>query len=356
MPDARPADGMAARNLFPSKIAIPAPMAQGRRNLSKRSQDWRWSSPDSVRRSRRAPDAASNRLYALRRKSAPYVFLAPYVLVAGCFFLYPLINAAILTFYQTNGPKSRLFVGLSNFIFVLGDPELYTALKNTTIYAIFSIFLQLPLSLGLALLLNAREDRLKGFFRLVIFSPHLVGPVFVGVLFGVLFTPHYGLFNQTLQALAGWGLDQRWLEQPELIMPALIVTSLWMYVGFNMIYFLAALQNVDPNLVEAARIDGANAFQVFWNVTIPAIKPVAAFVVIMSTIGSFQLFELPYTLLKGTYGPKNAGLTMVGYLYKNAFESGDLGTGAAIGWLLAFIIFLISLAQIRVSGALRKEA
>jgi len=164
------------------------------------------------------------------------------------------------------------------------------------------------------------------------------------------------LFNQTLQALAGWGLDQRWLEQPELIMPALIVTSLWMYVGFNMIYFLAALQNVDPNLVEAARIDGANAFQVFWNVTIPAIKPVAAFVVIMSTIGSFQLFELPYTLLKGTYGPKNAGLTMVGYLYKNAFESGDLGTGAAIGWLLAFIIFLISLAQIRVSGALRKEA
>jgi len=284
----------------------------------------------------------------------PFLFLAPYFAITCVFFLYPFVNAVILAFMQTNGPRSRIFVGLDNFIFILSDPTFYIALKNTTIYAIFSVLLQLPLSLGLALLLNTRKDRLKGFFRLVIFSPHLVGQIFVGVLFGVLFTPRYGLFNKALQALFGWGLEEQWLENPQLVMPALVLTSLWMYVGFNMIYFLAALQNVEESLVEAARIDGAGPWQVFLHVTLPSIKPVATFVVIMSTIGSYQLFELPYALLEG-YGPQNSGMTMVGYLYSTAFESGDLGTGSAIGWLLAVIIFIISLAQIKVSGTMRKD-
>ena len=245
--------------------------------------------------------------------------------------------------------------GLSNFLFILRDSEFYTALRNTTVFAVFSVFLQLPLSLGLALLLNSRHDRMKGFFRLVLFSPHLVGQIFVGVIFSVIFVPRYGLFNRFLQALIGWGLEERWLENPALVMPALIVTSLWMYVGFNMIYFLAALQNVDRTLVEAAQIDGAGPWHVFRHVTVPAIKPVATFVVIMSTIGSFQLFELPYALLRGSFGPKNSGLTIVGYLYNSAFNAGDLGTGSAVGWILALIIFVISLAQIKVSGTMRTE-
>ncbi len=283
----------------------------------------------------------------------PYAFVAPYVLVTLAFFVYPVLKATVLAFYQTNGARSEVFVGFGNFAFILSDPDFYTALKNTTVYAIFSIGLQLPLSLGLALMLNTRKDRLKGFFRLILFSPHLVGQIFVGVLFSVLFTPRYGMFNQFVHALTGWGLDQRWLENSSLVMPALVLTSLWMYVGFNMIYFLAALQNVDDALVDAARIDGANAWQVFWAVTFPAIKPVATFVVIMSTIGSYQLFELPFALLQGN-GPKNSGLTIVGYLYQYAFDSGDLGTGAAIGWLLVLVIFVISMIQLRVSGTLKE--
>jgi len=283
------------------------------------------------------------------------IFLAPYLVITACFFLYPFINAIILAFYQTNGARSRAFVGLANFAFILTDPDFFTALKNTTVFAFFSIFLQLPLSLGLALLLNTRGDRLKGFFRLLLFSPHLAGPIFVGVIFSVIFVPRYGLFNRLLQALVGWGLEERWLENPALVMPAIIVTALWMYVGFNMIYFLAALQNVNRQLVEAALIDGAGPWQIFRHVTLPAIKPVATFVVIMSTIGSYQLFELPYALLRGGFGPKNAGLTIVGYLYNSAFNLGDLGTGSAVGWILALIIFLISLAQIRVSGTLRAD-
>jgi ABC-type sugar transport system permease subunit len=282
---------------------------------------------------------------------APYLFLLPYVLTTSVFFLYPLIYATILAFYQTNGPSRKAFVGWSNFLFVLKDPDFHQAVWNTTVFAAFSIGLQLPLSLGLAMLLNSKNDRLKGFFRLAIFSPNLVGQVFVGVLFSVLFTPRYGLFNRFLQTLIGWGLEQEWLGNPKLVMPAIILASLWMYVGFNMIYFLAALQNVDQGLVEAAKIDGAGPFGIFWNVIVPSIIPVATFVVVTSTIGSYQLFELPYTLLQnngGGYGPQGSGRTIVGYLYGYVTD-GDLGTAAAVGWLLTFIILAISLIQIRLS-------
>lgn len=298
--------------------------------------------------------------WKLRNKTAPYLFLLPYFLVTAVFFLYPLFYATVLAFHQTAGPARRAFVGLDNFAFILKDPDFHIAVWNTTVFTICSICLQLPLSLGLALLLNARRDKLKGFFRLAIFSPNLVGQVFVGILFIMLFTPRYGLFNQFLHALIGKPLglellELNWRQVPSLVMPAIVIASLWLWVGFNMIYFLAALQNVDQNLVEAARIDGAGPWSVFLHVTLPAIAPVTTFVVVTSTIGSFQLFELPYTLLEQNFGPKNSGLTIVGYLYNQGFNTGDLGMGAAVGWLLTFIILIVSLIQIRISGTMRKD-
>src|SRR3954471_10729298 len=283
----------------------------------------------------------------------PYLFLSPYYLIAAVFFLYPICYGAILAFCQTNGARSRTFVGLDNFHFIFRDSDFWISVRNTVTFTICSIALQLPLSLGLALLLNKRQGRSRAFFRLAIFAPNLVGQVFVGILFSMLFTARYGLFNRFVHALIGWGLEQQWLADPSLVMPAIVIAAMWMYVGFNMIYFLAALQNVDQSLVEAARIDGAGPWNVFRNVTIPAIAPVATFVVVTSTIGSYQLFELPYTLLQG-FGPKNSGLTVVGYLY-NYIDAGDLGSGAAVGWLLTFIILIISLVQIRLSGTMRNE-
>ncbi len=263
-----------------------------------------------------------------------------------------LFNAGILAFYQTNGPASRAFVGFDNFRFLLTDPVFYKALRNTTVFALCSVFLQLPLSLGVALLLNSGKDKLKSFFRLVLFSPNLVGQIFVGILFSVLFTPRYGLINRFVQALFGWGLEEQWLGNPALVMPAIVLTALWVYVGFNMIYFLAALQSVDKSLEEAARIDGANQFQVFWNVTLPSMRHVVVFVVVTSIIGSYQLFELPLALLPQSNGrgPDNAGLTVISYLYDVGFNSGDLGLGSAVGWVVALIIFGISVLQIRLSG------
>ncbi len=285
----------------------------------------------------------------LARRLAPFWLLAPYIAITLVFFIVPLLDAIGIAFYQTNGARSRVWVGLDNFSFVLADPDFHKALINTAVFTLGSLFIQLPLALGLALLLQNGKGRVTRIARLIIFSPHLVGQVFVGILFSVLFMPRFGLINQGIQSLAGWGLEERWLGDPTLVMPALILTSLWMYVGFNMIYFLAALQNVDKELVEAARLDGAGPWQVFLHVVVPAIKPVMIFVILTSTIGSFQIFELPFTLLRGN-GPDNAGLTIVGYLYQTAFTAGDLGTGAAVGWILAFIIFLVGLVQIRLAG------
>ena len=283
---------------------------------------------------------------------AAYGFLLPYFIVTAIFYLYPFIYSIVLAFFQTNGPKAKEFIGFDNFLFIIKDKFFYKALLNTGIFAFFSIFLQLPLSLGLAMLLNTgSNNKIKNFFRFLIFSPQLVGQIFVGVMFTVLLVPRYGLFNQFIHSLFGWGLENRWLENPNLVMPALVIISLWMYVGFNMIYFLAALQNVPKSLLEAAKIDGANPFQSFIHVTIPAIKPVMLFVVVMSTIGSFQLFELPYALLRHSSGagPNESGLTIVTYMYNHAFTSGDLGLGSAIGWVLTFIIFIFSYVQLKIS-------
>ena len=287
-----------------------------------------------------------------RHPVAPWMFLAPYLLYAAVFFVYPLLYAGWLAFHQTDGPHTAIFVGLDNFKFIFTDSMFWKAMSNTTIYAIASICIQLPISLGLAMLLNNSNSRMKGAFRLMIFSPNLVGQIFVGVMFAVIFTPHYGLFNKGLDALVGWGLEKQWLADPNLLLPALIIISLWMYVGYNMIYFLAGLQSVDKQLVEAAQIDGASSWQTFLHITLPQIKPIAIFVVIMSTIGSYQLFELPFALMKGEgFGPNNAAMTVVGYLYEWGFNNGDLGTAAAIGWILAAIIFVISIFQLKVTHA-----
>ncbi|HWP06301.1 MAG TPA: sugar ABC transporter permease [Polyangiaceae bacterium] len=287
-----------------------------------------------------------------QRGLAPYLFLAPYLVVLLVFTLYPLANAAVLAFQQTNGPATRAFVGFDNFRFIFSDPTFYQALKNTTIFAACSVLVQLPLSMGLALLLNEGKGRARALLRLVLFSPNLVGQIFVGVLFSVLFTARYGLVNRFLQALFGWGLEKQWLQDPALVMPAIIIAALWLYVGFNMIYFLAALQSVDKTLEEAARVDGATRLQVFWNVTLPSMRHVVVFVVVTSLIGSYQLFELPLALLSSSNGrgPDNAGLTVITYLYDVGFVTGDLGLGSAVGWVIAIIIFTLSLLQIRFSG------
>ncbi len=274
----------------------------------------------------------------------PYLFLAPFLGVFVAFTAYPLLQSLLLSTQQTYGPKSSLFVGLENVRDLATDPTFWKAVKNTILYTAGSLFIQLPMSLSLALVLNLPWLRGRAFFRLVIFSPSLVGIAFVAILFTPIFAKNTGLLNVLLSRLySGFNPEFGWID--EYVLWGLIVASLWMYVGFNMVYFLAALQNIDQNLVEAARIDGAGAWSRFWHITVPAIRPIASFIILLSIIGSFQLFELPYVLLNFSGGPGNAGLTVVTYLYQVGFEAGDLGYACTIGWCLSLLLMIVAIGQ-----------
>jgi ABC-type sugar transport system permease subunit len=295
--------------------------------------------------------------YKVQQKLAPYLFVAPFVILFCVFSIYPIVKSLSLSFYATSGPKAAVFNGGGNYAFLLTDPDFWTAVKNTVIYAIGSVFLQLPIAMGLALLLSQKGLKGVSFWRLAVFSPNLMGQVFVGVLFAVLLMPKFGLVNVGLsKALGQAWLETKWLSDPRMVMPALILVSIWMYAGYNMIYFLAALQAVDKDLYEAALVDGATPAQQFFAVTMPSIRPVATFVLVTATIGSLQLFELPYLLLGNGPGPANSGLTIVMYLFNNGFSAGDLGYASAVGWTLAAGMLVISLIQVRLTGAAKTEA
>lgn len=288
-------------------------------------------------------------------RTAPYLFLAPFVLSFLIFGAYPIVRSVMLSFYITSGPEAQHFVGLDNYLHLLQDPDFWSAVRNTATFALGSVLLQLPLSLGLALLLNRADIHGRNVFRFIFFSPNLMGLVFSALLFMLILAPRFGLLNAALHALFGLPSTTRWLSTPGLVMPALIMVALWLYTGFNMVYFLAALQAVDGELYEAATIDGAGRWAQFRHVTLPGIRPVLIFVVVLSTIGSFQLFELAFLLLGNSSGPDQAGLTIVMYLYQNGFLGGDLGYAAAIGWTLALMVLLLALVQLRITGT-GKEA
>lgn len=279
-----------------------------------------------------------------RSQLAPWLFLAPFLGIFSLFTIWPLLRSFVLALQQTYGPGTTLWVGFRNFQFLLTDPLFWTATANTVRFTFGSLFIQLPIALALALLLNRPGIRGRSFFRLTFFAPSLVGLPFVAMLFAPIFEKRTGLINATLHRFFPiWDPEFAWMQ--EYVMSSLIVAALWMYAGFNMVYFLAALQNVSKDLLEAAEIDGAGPWQRFRHVTLPDIAPVAGFITLLSIIGSFQMFELSYILLNNTPGPENRGLTVMMYLYQTGFISGDLGYASAIGWVLALTLMGIAVFQ-----------
>lgn len=288
------------------------------------------------------------KLWSLQARYAPYLFVAPFIALFGTFMLYPLGRSIVLSLYKAASPRTMKFVGLDNYRFLLHDLAFRGAVLNTTYFAIVFIALQIPLSLGLAVVLNS--PRLKGrkFLRFAFFSSHLVGNVFVAVIFSLMLTPRHGLINKAIGAVLPFvGTETQWTARPLLAMPAIVMASLWLSIGYGMIYFLAALQGVDRELYEAAEVDGAGRLSKFWHVTLPSLAPVLRFLVLVGLIGAFQLFELPFVLFGQTAGPAGYGSTIVMYLYFMAIDAGDLGFASAVGWMLVLIILVISLAQLR---------
>lgn len=288
-----------------------------------------------------------------RSSLAPWLLLAPFLVLFATLTAYPLVGSLWLSTRQTFGPGASKGVGLGNFSQLVQDPLFWHALRNTVVFTLGSVCVQLPLSLLLAMALNRPGLRGRAVLRLVLFAPVLVGVAFVGMMFSVIFEKRTGMLNQLLHGVSGWNLDFPWLET--YVMPALILATLWQYVGFNMVYFLAALQNVPQELEEAACMDGAGPWNRFRHVVVPAIRPVATFVVLLSIIGSFQLFELPYILFNATGGPDNRGLSLVLYLYQCGFQTGDLGYASAIGWAMAVVLMACAVLQRIVSAKGEQE-
>ena len=281
------------------------------------------------------------------RPIAPYLFLAPFLLIFGVFFLYPLALSLLMSVRTYAGPREHRFVGANQFTFIFGDVFFWVAVANTISYTLLFLLFQIPLSLGLALAVNSRRLRGRALFRLALLLPFLVGNVLVAVLFTFLLAPRQGLVNQAIALVAPTvGADLNWKTDPFLATAAIVMAGLWLSVGWGMVYLLAALQAVDPALYEAAQVDGANRWRRFRHVTLPGIRPVLAYLILVGTVGGLQLFELPYVFFQGL-GPKLRGLTVVQYLVLRGFDRGDLGMASAVGWILVALISLVTLVQIK---------
>jgi ABC-type sugar transport system permease subunit len=292
---------------------------------------------------------AANRftLWSLQRRSAPYLFLLPFLILFFGFVLYPLANSIVLSFEKTAGPRLTRFVGLAHFRFLVCDWLFWVAVLNTIGFAIAFLSLQIPASLALALLLNSPLVRCRNFFRFAFFSSNLVGQAFAAVLFTLLLVPRAGLINRALGAVWPALLELDWKSDPRFARVAILIAALWLSVGYGMIYFLAALQAVDHELYDAATADGAGPWSRLWHVTLPQIRPVTVFLILIGTVSSLSLFELPYVFFQGP-GPRFAGLTIVQYLFAQGFGAGDLGYASAIAWALVLLIGSVTLVQIRI--------
>lgn len=286
------------------------------------------------------PPAAGWRRVVFRLNPA-YLFLLPGLLVLTvCFFL-PVAAAFLLSLtdfdiYAVSDPRNARFVGLENYIDLLHNPLFWKALKNTLYFVLVGGPLSVAVSLAAALLLNAKLVRFKGFFRTIYFAPVVTTLVAVAVVWRYLYHPRLGLLNHALSFFGVGPID--WLGDPAWAMPAIILLAVWKNFGYNMVIFIAGLQNIPEELYEAARIDGANAWQRFRSITLPMLAPTFLFVSVVTMIGYFQLFAEPYVMTQG--GPLHSTLSVVLLLYEQGFRWWNLGYAAAI----AFVLFLIILA------------
>ncbi len=287
------------------------------------------------------------------KKVVPFVFLIPFLTIFVVFKVYPVILAIIMSFQNFQGVTSQEWVGLTNYENVFELVRFNQALANTTIYTIGTLLILIPVPLVLAVLLDTGRVVQSTVFRTLIFLPALTSLVVAGTVFRLILAEG-GFVNLFLSSVFG-AKPLRWLEVSELALPSLILVATWRWTGINILYFNSGLVNIPRELYEAAIIDGANAFQMFWRITLPLLRPTTLFVIVLSIIGGYQVFVEPFILYTGGGGPGDGGLTMALLIYRTAFTSFNFGTAAAMGVILAAIIFVFSLIQFRFFGVFSRE-
>lgn len=287
-----------------------------------------------------------------QRALAPYLFISPFCIAFFVFMAFPTVFGFYMSLTDWIGVRSHKFIGISHYMGLISlDNTFRLVLKNTLWYSAASLLIVVPLALFLAALLNSQHLKLREFFRVVYFTPIVNSAIVIGMMFTLLYDYEYGFINYLFRSV---GLPSlRWLGDENLVKLAVIGQIIWRWTGYIMMYFLAGLQGIPRDFYEAAMVDGATERQLFWHITLPLLRPVLIFVIVIVTIGSLQVFEDPYILTAG--GPGDASRSVVQYLYRVSFEYMNLGRGAAVGFILFSLIFILSAIQMKALGIFQES-
>jgi raffinose/stachyose/melibiose transport system permease protein len=278
-----------------------------------------------------------------RRRIFPILLLLPSFLMFSVFILFPVINGFLYSLKKWDGFSTPEWIGFGNYARALSDHFVWVALMHNGYYAFFTVIGKMIIGLGLALLLN---QKLKGLtaYRTVIFIPVVLSFVTVGILWSWIYNPIIGMLNNFLSI---FGVENiAWLGDPKYAMASVIMVDIWKWFGYHMILFLAGLQNISPEIYEAAKIDGATRRQSFFSITFPLMIPVLIINTTLATMGAFNVFDIIYVMTSG--GPYHATEVIMTYTYTQAFKFHSFGYGAAISYFLLLIIMVITGIQLRI--------
>jgi len=277
-----------------------------------------------------------------------WALAAPALAVIAVFFVLPVVMGLALSLtdfdlYGLADLSTVRFVGLDNYLRLLQTPPFWQALANTLYFVAVGVPASISLSLGTALLLNARVAKWRALFRTALFAPVVTTVVAVAVIWRYLLHTRYGLVNQALAAI---GIDPvDWLGDPHWSMPAIILFAAWKNFGYNMVILLAALQAIPAELYESARVDGARPLRQFTDLTFPLLAPTLVMVGILTLAGYFQLFAEPYVMTQG--GPLRSTVSVLYFMYEEGFRWWNLGYASAVAFLLFLIVFAVSAVLLR---------
>lgn len=277
----------------------------------------------------------------LKERLTAYSFIAPNFIGFTIFTLGPIFFAIMLAFHQWDGSNDMTFIGLDNFTEMFGDNRVKDALWNTIVYVLATVPLTLASALLLAILLNSKIKG-RNIFRTIAFFPYVASLVAVAAVWNMIFHPVNGPINEILRMI-GILDPPRWAADSEWAMFTLVLFSVWKQMGYYMVIFLAGLQGVSEELYEAANLDGAGRWGKFWHVTLPQLRPVTFFVLMILTINSFKVYDFVYMITQA--GPGTSTLVLVYEIYNTAFLNWDLGYSSAISMLLLGLVLIVTLVQ-----------
>ena len=275
---------------------------------------------------------ATSRIAA--RQRAGFWFVLPAFLVYLLFFGVPFVATIWLSFTEWNGVGQPAFTGIDNYLRLSGDSAMWASLGNNVIWVIIGTVAPVLIGLIIAVMLWS-DARGSMTYRTIYFLPVVLSPVVIGIIWGWIYNPLFGLLNTGLRTVGLGNLAIGWLGESETALYAVLVTAIWSYLGFCIVVLFAGLQKVDPELVGAARIDGANARQRFRHVIIPQIRPVLTMVIVYTVIGGFNVFDVVWVMTSG--GPNNASEVIATYTYEIAFRGNEYGYGATLSMVMSVL-------------------